>query len=297
MKTSAGSESLPPGILPDVIIDYDNYSITVFLSAADTSALYGSYLQYLYLMDKSTYKKKSIIYGPILVMEGFDTEYPATTYCTPEDVTSQLRLLFPDGSKLSFTEATNPARSTVIDYILQAETFIDRETKDAWKEYQVVEEYHDINLPLAGLPSRDVVVSLYNSNIREFDINKGDKIEFWSGRDWVNYIEDPQVRDSSWWMDYGIGQIHFNNFWPWFNTGKNRIRCTYRYGATEVPYDIKEACTKIVAIRLLESDFNKLYIMNSKPIMDWNAVVENWKNDLKSIFNNRRRKIFAVIQR
>lgn len=282
---------------PDLVVDAVGNTITVYLRPMDTSLLYGEYLQYLYLLNSTTFKKTSLIYGPIMIMEGFDTVYPTTYYCSPEDVASQLKLLNPDGSRMVFTETTSPRRSEVIDMINQAETGFDRETKDSWRTNYVTEEYHDIKLPLVGLPSSDVVVSLRYSHIFPMDSTLGDKIEFWNGSIWVDYTATAQSRGSTWWVDYAVGQLHFNNFWPWFNTGMNKIRCAYRWGNRPVPDDVKEATIKKVAIRLLQSDFNKLYIMNQRPGVDWSSVIEMWNKDISKIIATRRRTIFSFVTR
>lgn len=287
-KTSAGGGT-------DVVITTVPPSVTVYMSAMDTSSIFGEYLQYLYLINKTTYKKTSIIYGPVIFLEGFDTEYPTTTYCTPEDISAQLGMLNADGSRMVYTESTNPRRSDVIEFIREAETQIDRDTKNSWREASVIEEYHDIKPPLPGLPTKDTTFCLMYSHIRTIDPTK-DKIEFWDGGTWVDYAQTAQSWDT-WWVDYDSGIIHICNFWPWMNIGNNRIRCTYRWGYTEVPEDVKQACVKLVTIRLLQSDFNKIYIMNQRPNVDWSAVIESWTEDIKLILNARRRKIFAFTMR
>lgn len=294
---SSSSEISKNSTTSEIYMDIPNNAITVFINGTESKYLYGEYLQYLYLVHAPTGKKKSLIYGPIIMMESFDTVFPATHYCDPEDIAMQLKMLNPDGSRMVFTETTSPRRSDVIDMILQAEAGFDRDTKNSWRETFVTEEYHDIKMPLVGLPSSDVVVSLRYSNLFPIDTEAGDKIEFWNGSTWLDYATSAQTRGSTWWVDYKIGQIHFNNFWPWFNTGMNKIRCAYRWGNVPVPDDIKEACIKMVSIRLLQSDFNKLYIMNQRPNVDWNGVIEMWKKDIEKIVSNHRRTIFSFVTR
>ncbi len=282
---------------PDLVVDPIENTIVVYLRPMDTSLLFGEYLQYLYLLHKTTFKKTSLIYGPVMIMEGFDTVYPTTTYCTPEDIAMQLKPLNADGSRTVYTETTNPRRSDVIDMIRQAETKFDRDTRNSWRINYVTEEYHDIRLPLAGVPLSDNVISLRNSNIYEIDSTQGDKIEFWNGSIWEDFALMIPSRGHTWWLDKKIGQVHINNLYPWFYTGNNRFRMSYRWGATEVPDDVKEACIKIVSIRLLQSDFNKLYIMNQKPNMDWGAVIEMWTKDIEKTVSNRKRTIFSFVTR
>jgi hypothetical protein len=143
-KTSAGNDLLPPGAEPDVLVDETENSITISLSSTDTSDLLAEYYQYLYVLEKTTGKKTSVLYGTINFLESPDSEYPEYTYTTPELVVTQLRLTNGDGSKIILTEDSDPKRSEVIEYIRQAETYIDRTTKNSWRENQVVDEYHTL---------------------------------------------------------------------------------------------------------------------------------------------------------
>lgn len=299
-KTSYGNDVLPTSD-DAVYIDTVNNLITISLSAFETETLYGEYFQYLYIVSKTTYKKRSIMYGVLGFIENPNSEYPAITYTSPEMIVRQLRLTGSDGSNLIFTEQTDPPRSLVVEYIREAETRIDRETKNSWRENQVMDEFHDIPFPLRGRPIRDVVVNLRFSKILPWDPSKGDSLDVWENGRWVSYAEKPQsVHGHSWWIDYKIGQIHFNNFWPWFFSGSNRVKITYRWGDVqdEVPMDIREVATKLVSIRLLQSEFNKIMLYNraSNPI-DWNSVIAAWEKDINAILFNRRRRIISVVTR
>lgn len=294
-KTSAGD--WPTGVTPDIVIDTTASTVTVYLTSGDTAPLFGEYWQYLYLQHKTTYKKTSIIKGPIFFGEGPDSEYATVTYCTPEDITEQLDLLNEDGSRLLLTETSVPTRSQVVKYIRDAETQIDRITKDSWRENTVTNEYHDIRFPLEAIPRKDVVVSLDYRNIRTIDPDQGDKVEFWDGSTWQDYADEEQIRGSTWWVDYNDGLIHFNDMWPWYNTGREKVRVTYRWGASTVPEDIRQVCVKMVSIRLLQSQFNKIFLMNSHPAVDWKDVIEYWKEDNELILATRTRKIWAICQR
>lgn len=298
-KTSAGNDLLPPGEDPDVEIDTTENTITISLSSNDTCDLLGEYYQYLYLREITTGKKTSVMYGTLNFLESPDSEYPDYTYTTPELVVSQLRLTNGDGSKLILTEDSDPKRSEVVEYIRQAETYIDRTTKNAWRETAVVDEYHDISIPLHALPRYDVAISLRFANIRPWDPEKGDKIIVFQTGSWVDYTNTAQaVFNNTWWIDYKIGVVHFNNFYPWYYAGSNRVKICYRWGKDPVPADICEAATKVVAIRLLQSEFNKIMLYNrsSNPI-NWNQVIQYWQKDCDRTFANNRRKLFSASTR
>jgi len=300
-KSTVGTELLPPETTPDIVVDYATNTIYIYLAEIETYELYGEYFQYIYLRNKQTNKKQSLMYGVVGFLENPDTEYPVVTYTTPELVAKQLRLTSSDGSNLIFTENSDPARSLVIEYIRQSETRIDRESKNSWRENVITDEMHDIPYPLGGVPLRDVVVNLRYSHIRPWDSAEGDSLMVMQSGSWVNYTSMPQaIQGSTWWIDSNIGQLHFNDFWPWFFSGENKIKISYRWGDVqdEVPADIQEACTKMVAIRLLQSEFNKIMLYNrsSNPI-NWDRATTEWEKDIKEILAARKRKIIAVVTR
>lgn len=300
-KTTYGAEYLPEDVSPEIVVDVPASTITVFLGEYETTDLYGEYIQYLYVRNKVNNKKTSVMYGTVGFLENPDTQYPTITYTSPELVAKQLRMTTSDGSNLIFTEDTDPPRSIVIEYIRQSETRIDRETRNSWKENYVTNEMHDLGFPLAGLPLRDVVVSLHKANIMEWDPDKGDILEVLEINSWHPYTNMPlAVQGGTWWIDYNIGQLHFNDMWPWFFSGANKVKVSYRWGqvSDEVPTDIQEAATKMVAIRLLQSEFNKIMLYNrqSNPI-NWSDVTKEWETDIKEILAARRRKILSVVTR
>jgi hypothetical protein len=312
-KTTYGAELLPPEVTPEITVTSGTtISVIIYMGEYETAALYGEYIQYLYVRNKITNKKTSILYGTVGFLENPDTEYPIVTYTTPELVAKQLRMTSSDGSNVIFSEDTDPARSLVIEYIRQTETRIDRDTRSSWRENYRINEMHDLSFPLVGLPTRDVVVSLAKSNILPWDPDKGDGIWMMQSGTWVAYTNMTQeINEDTWWIDYNIGQVHFNDIWPWFNSGANKVKINYRWGNTvsttaacgaesssEVPTDIQEAATKMVAVRLLQSEFNKIMLYNraSNPI-NWDVVIQEWKKDIKEIMATRRRKILSVVTR
>jgi len=302
-KTTYGTELLPPDVSPEIVVTVGTMiTVVITLGEYETTDLYGEYVQYLYVRNKTTNKKTSILYGVVGFLENPDTVYPSVTYTTPELVARQLRMTSSDGSNVIFTEDTDPARSLVIEYIRQAETRIDRDTRSSWRENFRTDEMHDLTFPLVGLPTRDLVVSLAKANILDWDPAKGDDLQMLQSGRWFSYTTTTQqLNENTWWMDYRIGQVHFNDTWPWFNSGTNKVKISYHWGAStgsEVPTDIQEAATKMVAIRLLQSEFNKIMLYNraSNPI-NWDRVTQEWEKDIKEILAARRRKILSIVTR
>ena len=70
---------------------------------------------------------------------------PYAAYCTTKDVYNLMQL----NNVLSgtdFTSSTVPSKSTVEQYIMEAQSYIDMQTRKSWRPNYETEEYHQFNL-------------------------------------------------------------------------------------------------------------------------------------------------------
>ena len=75
---------------------------------------------------------------------------PYAAYCTTKDVYNLMQL----NNVLSgtdFTSSTVPSKSTVEQYIMEAQSYIDMQTRKSWRPNYETEEYHQFNLNGFGL--------------------------------------------------------------------------------------------------------------------------------------------------
>ena len=73
----------------------------------------------------------------------------------------------------------------------------------------------------------------------------------------------------------------------------NRIRVTYRYGSTDVPNDIRDACIKMVAIDLITGSFRMDIIpMGADGAKVFDATAK-WREDIDRIVRNRE-EVFVL---
>lgn len=173
-------------------------------------------------------------------------------YCDPSDVARYFRTL-EDGE--GFTFDTNPSKSEVEEFILESSSRIDRETGHAWRERKVTNEHIDLEgiyYYWAGTP-----LKLMKREIRTpLDSSKGDKLEFWDGNEWNDWVAEPTMtegRDGDFWVQENTGMLHvYRRSW-WWERFKS-IRVTYRYGKDKVPKDIQQACALYTAAALIETD-------------------------------------------
>jgi len=91
--------------------------------------------------------------------------------------------------------------------------------------------------------------------------------------------DNARLRD--WWLDHEIGQIYFNNSYPFFEF--NAIKCSYIYGERYLEKAIEEAATKMVAIDVLMSDDRSVLIPEGTQNVDLTAKIQLLRAEVDSI--------------
>ncbi len=91
--------------------------------------------------------------------------------------------------------------------------------------------------------------------------------------------DNARLRD--WWLDHEIGQIYFNNSYPFFEW--NAIKCSYIYGERYLEKAIEEAATKMVACDVLMSDDRSVLIPEGTQNVDLTSKIQLLKAEVDSI--------------
>jgi len=212
-----------------------------------------------------------------------------TTYCTPANVASQLRRKV-DGStaRFTFTTATDPTSTEIEDWINEAESYIDETTHHAFRFVTATNEYHPYKGQYDGI-WKDARIPLNHRSVQTFSHDSGDKLEIFNFTTYVDMLASSDYaegEDDDYYVDYTNGHISFVRTRPWVHP--QSVRVTYRYGESSVPYDIREACTKLVAIRYLESELYTATVPNGpglSPSKD--TIIDKWQADVDRILARR----------
>ena len=204
------------------------------------------------------------------------TNTPTPHYCQPEDVMRILGVRNNDGTPFVPTESTNPSYETLADLICQAENAIETACRTAWTERRVVNEIRNtgsVAWNSSGGPAylgifqpssmatptsvyfRGIAVKLVNSNIKDIDPTKGDKIEI---RQFGNQWREAE----NYWIDNEKGIVYIRE---WFFQKDASVRVTYRYGKDEVPEDIKRAAILFSAKHILETSQLYTFLFPESP--------------------------------
>lgn len=200
------------------------------------------------------------------------------TYTAATNVASLLNMTESDGAggqqRLVFDGVSIPTVTEVNDLIEEWESYIDEVTESTWLTKTATDEYHNFlsffnrgrYLDDAGRPLFSI--DLKFENAKTFASGSGDKIEYFDGSNWINYLTahtlGTAMYEEDFWIDYQHSQIHLFNQFP--AEGQNMFRVTYRYGVATVPKGIRKVCTLFVGADVVERfDMYKTSDKDSSP--------------------------------
>lgn len=186
---------------------------------------------------------------------------------------------------------TNPSRRQVESRIMASSNWIDDYTGHAWRERRVENEYKSLSNSSGGSATyywrAGTPIKLHKRSIRPFDPDKGDKIEFWQGNEWKDWVADStkeEGRNGDYWCERSTGQLYVYRRHIFFQRHKE-LRITYRYGKDMVPQTIRDVCARRTAAHYLESQQYRITVPGNEEAPDASSVAENWreicKQDLK----------------
>ena len=260
-------------------------AVSIVLSATDTAALTaGARYTYAAIISDGT-----TVYTVTSGVLKVTSPRVASMYCQPADVASQLRLKDTStGTRLAFTSSTDPTYAEVEAWIDEASNYIDRETNHAFRFVTAVNEYHAYKGQYDGI-WKDVRIPLNHRSVQTFSHALGDKLELFDFTTYVDLLADDSYvegEDDDYYVDYTNGHIIFVGTKPYVHP--LAVRVTYRYGESSVPYDIREACTKLVAIRYLESELYTATVPNGPGLSpSKETIIEKWQADVDRILARR----------
>lgn len=208
-----------------------------------------------------------------------------TGYCTPQDVIDLLMLRDACTQEImTLTDSSFPTKQWVEKRILVASDQLDSATQDTWGVIQHKDYIMDrgdmwwyTNTTRWNLPyQRGGWQTQLINPILPWDRSKGDKLEYRVNMDeWVDISNE---LNKSFWFDYEGGQF----FWmrPTL-TATNQFRITYRYGKdTTPPYDIQDACMKLVAIMIMQTDWYRSKLAGGGDLSSKRETIADWRKDI-----------------
>lgn len=228
-------------------------------------------------------------------------------YCAPEDVVRFMGLLDNSGKPFKLTQESNPSYEDICNHIIEAEDFIDAQTRTSFRINRVEGEIHDepfglnmlgatnrgmmgmFNLPAltslyGGKIFTGVPVSLVRRDVRTIDYSLGDKVEV--RRIGVIWAEVPEEHI---WQDHQKGILWIRDY---IHMKDSSVRVTYRWGKDNIPADITKCCKLQAARQIIGTDW---YRANFPVTEDMGygkeEVFKSWNWEIKDILKGYQTQI------
>ena len=158
---------------------------------------------------------------------------------------------------------------------------IDTFTGHAWRERKIQNEHKNLEGPYRWRSG--LAIKLTRRNIRTpLDADKGDKIELWRGNEYEDMVSSDSFsegRGEDYWIEEPTGMLHIYRRKTFFRRYRE-LRVSYRFGREIVPADITEACAKLVAADLMESDFYRYTTPGNEEAPDAERIAESWREQV-----------------
>ena len=207
---------------------------------------------------------------------------PYAAYCTTKDVYNLMQL----NNVLSgtdFTSSTVPSKSTVEQYIMEAQSYIDMQTRKSWRPNYETEEYHQFNLNGFKLDRPDAYKIL--------------DVKIWNGANWDS---KRQGRTKDFFLVKDTNMVHFSRYfllparftsynapvWRWGGGEFTMpVKVTYLYGR-DIQTDVRQGgivqdITKMIAATEVakNADFGGL-VVSGMDRYDIGSRISSWQTNI-----------------
>ena len=215
---------------------------------------------------------------------------PYAAYCTTKDVYNLMQL----NNVLSgtdFTSSTVPSKSTVEQYIMEAQSYIDMQTRKSWRPNYETEEYHQFNLNGFKLDRPDAYKIL--------------DVKIWNGANWDS---KRQGRTKDYFLVKDTNMIHFSRYfllparftsynapvWRWGGGEFTMpVKVTYLHGR-DIHTDaqqggmITDMAKKLAAIEISRSaDFGGS-VVSGMDRYDISSKISGWQSEIENNLDSMR---------
>jgi len=218
-------------------------------------------------------------------------------YCHVEDVVARLMLCdINTGARKVLDETTNPKYSEVEDRIFAMEDYLDRACWDRWRIQSSDIEYYGVDNLWPGWFPHELLAWVNGRNLQNFSAAEGDILKIRRGDVWTDLLDGTKVEQigQDFWVEYGYGIIHFYRTRPQY--GNEQIMVKYRWGNTIVPYDIKRACTNLVAADLLEGELYAVVAGDGSGFAtNRDSTIKSWRAEADQIIMRHKRQPMSML--
>lgn len=208
------------------------------------------------------------------------------TYTTVRKVQRYLRLL-------TLTDSTTPTIQDVIELINRAEDIIDNQTGHAWrKRYSNTNtgsdqtaQYEMYDIPFGYEKWIGRPVYLRHRKVYELSAAAGDVLEYFDGKNWIDWIADKtEGRSDDFWLDYDRGILYMRVRYMY--TYQQKVRIKYRYGEITVNRIVEDLATKMVSKELLMGESKASFLPEGSIAITPTRKVEIWEKEIIAMLSS-----------
>lgn len=206
-------------------------------------------------------------------------------YCTVAQVTSQLGLVDQTGSKpvrQVLDADSNPSSTEIVEFIEDAQDYVDEEAQTAWRVVTITREKHSIYRQFRAGRNQSYSFQLNNRLCKDFDDAQGDELRIFDGDAFTEWLTTKTSGDApgheDYYFDFLRGRVYLNTSYP--ARRENNIEVTYRKGQTPVPNQIRRATILLAAANIVESgilDYERLNYGNDKSLSNLEKA-DKWRD-------------------
>tara|TARA_R100000322_G_scaffold47127_1_gene29357 strand:- start:1329 stop:1997 length:669 start_codon:yes stop_codon:yes gene_type:complete len=215
---------------------------------------------------------------------------PHAAYCTTKDV-YELMQLKNVLSGTDFTSSTVPAKSTVEQYIYEAQSYIDMQSRKSWRPNIVINEYQQFNLNGFHLDKADAYKIL--------------DLQIWNGANWDS---KRQGRTKDYFLVPDTGMVQFSRYfllparftsynapvWRWGGGEFTMpVKVTYLYGR-DIQTDIRQGgmvtdmTKKLAATEIARSSDYGGLVVSGMDRYDISNRIQSWQSEIEANLDSMR---------
>ena len=207
-----------------------------------------------------------------------------TTYTTVDKVRRFMQL-----SQNAYQANTRVTDSTIADRINEAEDYMDKYCRRAWRSTTVTEKF--------GAYRRERDDELFNHCFLTYpdtytlDSVSLDELNVWTENAWVDYLSTKtEGRANDFYQDNTKGIVYIKPD----SYGERRISIKYRYGNVDVPNDIEKACILLATVSIVEFDQMSSNIPEGyQPSVSFMSKMERMDSEAKDILEKYKNTYYA----
>lgn len=278
-----------------IIVDPTAGKAQVNLTPTDTATLLGIYA-YEVDLESIAHDLYPITFDDIEFKDPLAVRTSRVpVYCQPEDVVAQLQLLnHTNNQRIVLDDIVslgnvNISLTEMQNKIMQYEDFIDRACWDQWRIKSSEVEYLNTDNLWPGWFPHELLVFVYGNHLQPFNGSSGDILKIRRGDQWVDMLSTyTEGIGRDFWVEYPQGIIHFYNQRPQY--GNEMVMVKYRWGNSEVPYDIKRAVVLLCAADYLRSEIYAVMAGEGPGyVSQRERTAEHWVQEAERIMSMHRR--------